>query len=187
MVQEVTGIRGTLVLVDFSRQLEVRGIRIIPNCCYEWTGVFTMRPQNSVDFSLNSRVLIRWSLVFFRWWRSPRALGRCVERGFVSGMRGYRPLWMRAVALSVTTGRRAVLGGCMSRTIRDVQRLTGCLVALSRFLSKSADRSFPFFQLLRNMKTWEWAAECQQAFDDLKAHLQQLPSISIPVPGETLK
>lgn len=82
---------------------------------------------------------------------------------------------------------QAVLDMQPPRTIRDVQRLTGCLVALSRFLSKSADRSFPFFQLLRNMKTWEWAAECQQAFDDLKAHLQQLPSISIPVPGETLK
>lgn len=136
MVQEVTGNRGTLVLVDFSRQLEVRGIRIIPNCCYEWTGVFTMRPQNSVDFSLNSRVLIRWSLVFFRWWRSPRALGRCVERGFVSGMRGYRPLWMRAVALSVTTGRRAVLGGtCGTRRGLVAVDLAFLAVASELFLA----------------------------------------------------
>lgn len=62
--------------------------------------------------------------------------------------------------------------------IRDVQRLTGCLVALSRFLSRSADRSFRFFQLLRNMKEFQWTPECQAAFEELKAHLSSFAGSS---------
>lgn len=63
---------------------------------------------------------------------------------------------------------QAIVDMAPPRTIKEVQRLTGCLAALSRFLSRSADRSFQFFQLLRNMKSFSWTAECQQAFDDLK-------------------
>lgn len=63
---------------------------------------------------------------------------------------------------------QAVLQMQPPRNIKDVQRLTGCLVALSRFLSRSADRAFPFFRLLKNMKAFQWTPECQQAFENLK-------------------
>jgi hypothetical protein len=33
--------------------------------------------------------------------------------------------------------------------IKDVQKLTGCLVTLSRFISRLAERALPFFKLLR--------------------------------------
>lgn len=81
---------------------------------------------------------------------------------------------------------QAIVDMAPPRTIKEVQRLTGCLAALSRFLSRSADRSFQFFQLLRNMKSFSWTAECQQAFDDLKAHLGQLLMLAVPKPWEVL-
>ncbi|GAA0143282.1 hypothetical protein LIER_35708 [Lithospermum erythrorhizon] len=34
---------------------------------------------------------------------------------------------------------------------KDVQKLTRCLAALNRFISKSSERKFPFFKNLRRM------------------------------------
>ena len=33
--------------------------------------------------------------------------------------------------------------------IKDVRRLTGCIAAMSRFISKSAERALPFFKILK--------------------------------------
>ena len=35
------------------------------------------------------------------------------------------------------------------RRIKDVRRLTGCVAAMSRFISKSAERPLPFFKILK--------------------------------------
>ena len=42
------------------------------------------------------------------------------------------------------------------RNPKEVQRLTGMTVALNRFISRSADRCRPFFQLLNKWKGFEW-------------------------------
>ncbi|XP_052210357.1 uncharacterized protein LOC127813436 [Diospyros lotus] len=42
-------------------------------------------------------------------------------------------------------------------SIKEVQRLTGRMAALGRFLSKSAERELPFLQTLRAGKKFEWA------------------------------
>jgi hypothetical protein len=34
-------------------------------------------------------------------------------------------------------------------TIKDVQKLTGCMAALNRFISRLGERGLPFFQLLK--------------------------------------
>ena len=34
------------------------------------------------------------------------------------------------------------------KQIKDVHRLTGCIAAMSRFISKSAERALPFFKIL---------------------------------------
>ncbi|KAL0458956.1 UNVERIFIED_CONTAM: hypothetical protein Slati_0522800 [Sesamum latifolium] len=41
--------------------------------------------------------------------------------------------------------------------LNEVQRLTGRIAALSRFISKSTEKSLPFFKTLRKAKTFEWA------------------------------
>ena len=35
------------------------------------------------------------------------------------------------------------------KTVKDVRRLTGCVAALSRFISKSVERALPFFKILK--------------------------------------
>ncbi|KAL0405810.1 UNVERIFIED_CONTAM: hypothetical protein Slati_3894900 [Sesamum latifolium] len=70
--------------------------------------------------------------------------------------------------------------------LNEAQRLTGRIAALSRFISKSAEKSLPFFKTLRKAKTFEWGTSCQLAFEELKAYLVRLPLLVKPSPGETL-
>src|SRR6266511_1801895 len=35
------------------------------------------------------------------------------------------------------------------KTVKDVRRLTRCVTALSKFISKSAERALPFFKILK--------------------------------------
>jgi len=48
--------------------------------------------------------------------------------------------------------------------IKDVQKLTGYLAALSRFISRLAERTLPFFKLLRKFGPFTWIEEAEQAF-----------------------
>ena len=47
---------------------------------------------------------------------------------------------------------------------KEVQKLTGMIAALNRFISWSADRCRPFFLLLHRWKGFEWTKECVVAF-----------------------
>ena len=51
---------------------------------------------------------------------------------------------------------KALIGMKSPARIKDVQSLTGRIVALSRFVSKSTDKCVPFFNLLRGGKKFEW-------------------------------
>ena len=42
------------------------------------------------------------------------------------------------------------------KRIKDVRRLTGCVAAMSRFISMSAERALPFFKILKNAGPMEW-------------------------------
>ncbi|KAL0415957.1 UNVERIFIED_CONTAM: hypothetical protein Slati_3427600 [Sesamum latifolium] len=71
-------------------------------------------------------------------------------------------------------------------SINEVQRLPGRIAALSRFISKSAEKGLPFFKTLRKVKNFEWTKECQQAFEDLKTYLAKLILLVKPIPGDIL-
>jgi hypothetical protein len=51
-----------------------------------------------------------------------------------------------------------------STRIKDVQKLTGCLTALSWFISGLAERALPFFKLLRKSRPFVWIEEAKEAF-----------------------
>jgi hypothetical protein len=70
--------------------------------------------------------------------------------------------------------------------IKDVQKLTGSLAALSRFISRLAERALPFFKLLRKFGPFSWTEEAEQAFQELKQHLVSLPILVAPEPREPL-
>ena len=49
-------------------------------------------------------------------------------------------------------------------TKKEVQKLTGRISALNRFISKLAERSLPFFRALRGGDKVEWGLEQSEAF-----------------------
>ncbi|GKV00924.1 hypothetical protein SLEP1_g13532 [Rubroshorea leprosula] len=81
------------------------------------------------------------------------------------------------------------------KSVKDVQRLTGRVAALHRFISKSADKCLPFFKIMRlaaqkdesgKQKKFEWNPECQDAFDELKSYLSSPPLLTKAKDGEIL-
>jgi hypothetical protein len=58
-----------------------------------------------------------------------------------------------------------------STTIKDVQKLTGCMAALNRFISRLGERGLPFFKLLKRQDKFQWTEEAERALQDLKTHL----------------
>jgi hypothetical protein len=70
--------------------------------------------------------------------------------------------------------------------IKDIQKLTGSLAALNRFISRLAERALSFFKILRKSGPFAWTEEAEQAFKELKQHLASLPILVAPEPGEPL-
>jgi len=72
------------------------------------------------------------------------------------------------------------------KSIRDVQKLTGRIAALNRFIPRSADRSLPFFKVLRSSQKFEWGEQQREAFNSLKEYLQNITKLTSPDPKEIL-
>ena len=72
------------------------------------------------------------------------------------------------------------------RNPKEVQKLTGMIAALNRFISRSADRCRPFFLLLHKWRGFEWTEECDVAFQQLKEYLARPPIMSSPEADEVL-
>jgi hypothetical protein len=64
--------------------------------------------------------------------------------------------------------------------IKDVQKLTGCMAALNRFISKLGERGLPFFKLLKNQEKFVWTPEADQALAQLKDFLSKPPVLTAP-------
>jgi single-stranded DNA-specific DHH superfamily exonuclease len=48
-------------------------------------------------------------------------------------------------------------------TIKDMQKLTGCMAALNRFISRLRERGLPFFKLLKHQDKFQWMEEAERA------------------------
>ena len=72
------------------------------------------------------------------------------------------------------------------KRIKDVHRLTGCVAAMSRFISRSAERALPFFKILKKAGPMEWTPEAEVALQDLKKYLSFTPILVAPKPQESL-
>lgn len=72
------------------------------------------------------------------------------------------------------------------RRVKDVRRLAGCVAALSRFISKSAERALPFFKILKKAGPMRWTPEAEAALQDLKKYLSSPPTLVAPRPQEPL-
>jgi hypothetical protein len=70
--------------------------------------------------------------------------------------------------------------------VKDIQKLTGCMTALSRFISWLGEKGLPFFKLLKAKEKFEWSEEPDTTFVELKQFLTSPPVLTAPKEGETL-
>ncbi|KAK1620215.1 hypothetical protein QYE76_025732 [Lolium multiflorum] len=75
---------------------------------------------------------------------------------------------------------KAVLDMEPPRNLQQVHQLAGRVVALGRFIAKLAEKALPFYQLMKKSEKFEWIAEAQDAFDDLKKVLSTSPVLVTP-------
>jgi hypothetical protein len=71
-------------------------------------------------------------------------------------------------------------------SVKDVQKLTGRVAALNRFIPRAAERSLPFFQVLRSSKNFQWSKTQRQAFQELKDYLSNMTMLCPPEPKSPL-
>jgi hypothetical protein len=70
--------------------------------------------------------------------------------------------------------------------IKDMQKLTGCMAALNRFISNLGEWGLPFFKLLKHQEKFVWTPEADQAFAQLKDFLPKPLVLMAPHKGEQL-
>jgi hypothetical protein len=72
------------------------------------------------------------------------------------------------------------------RDLKGVQRVLGCLPALSRFISRLGEKGLPLYHLLKKHERFSWTAKAQDALDKMKASLTRAPILTPPQDGEPL-
>ncbi|RVW16613.1 Transposon Tf2-8 polyprotein [Vitis vinifera] len=79
---------------------------------------------------------------------------------------------------------KAVIETPPPRSKKELQRLTGKLVALGRFIARFTDELRPFFLAIRKAGANGWTDSCQNAFENIKHCLMQPPILSSLIPKE---
>jgi hypothetical protein len=72
------------------------------------------------------------------------------------------------------------------RDLKGVQKVLGCLAALSRFISRLGEKGLPLYRFLKKHERFSWTAEAQDALDKLKASLTHALILTPPQDGEPL-
>jgi hypothetical protein len=70
--------------------------------------------------------------------------------------------------------------------VKDVQKFTGCMAALNRFISRLGEKELPFFKLLKKAGKFKWTDEANNAFEKLKAYLTTSPILTPPTKREDM-
>jgi hypothetical protein len=71
-------------------------------------------------------------------------------------------------------------------TKKGAQRLAGRLSSLNRFISGTAERNLPFFEILKSDEVFQWGPAQQRAFKELKQYLIDLTTLTPSLPGAPL-
>ncbi|RVW60677.1 Retrovirus-related Pol polyprotein from transposon 17.6 [Vitis vinifera] len=81
---------------------------------------------------------------------------------------------------------KAVMETPPPRSKKELQRLTGKLVALGLFIARFTDELRSFFLAIRKARANGWTDSCQNAFEKIKHCLTKPPILSSPIPKEKL-
>jgi hypothetical protein len=72
------------------------------------------------------------------------------------------------------------------KNLKGVQRVTGCLAALNRFIARLGERSLPLYKLMKKSDHFTWTPEAQEALDSLKNMLKSPLILTFPTPEEPM-
>ena len=64
--------------------------------------------------------------------------------------------------------------------LKHIQKLAGCVAALSRFISRVGEKALPLYRLLKQTKTFKWTDEAAAALEDMKVLLTTNPILAAP-------
>ncbi|GJY51082.1 reverse transcriptase domain-containing protein [Tanacetum coccineum] len=84
---------------------------------------------------------------------------------------------------------KAVVNMPSPSNLKQMQRLSGKLAALNRFLSKEAEKALPCLETLKkctNKKDFHWTTEAEEAFQKMKKLIMELPTLTAPKTEEEL-
>ena len=70
--------------------------------------------------------------------------------------------------------------------LRDVQKFTGCLASLNRFISRLGEKALPLYRLMKKSTHVEWNDQADQAFHELKKTLTMPPVLAAPTEKEPM-
>jgi hypothetical protein len=97
--------------------------------------------------------------------------------GYIVSQRGIEPNTEKVAALDQ-------MGPI--RDLKEVQKVLGCLAALSHFISRLGEKGLPLYRLLKKHERFSWTVEAQEALDNLKATLAHAPILTPPQGVESL-
>jgi hypothetical protein len=72
------------------------------------------------------------------------------------------------------------------KNVKDIQKLTGCMAALSRFISRLGEKGLAFFKLLKASEKFVWSEEADDAFTHLKEFLNSPLVLTAPQKDDVL-
>ncbi|KAJ9547133.1 hypothetical protein OSB04_019676 [Centaurea solstitialis] len=82
---------------------------------------------------------------------------------------------------------KAILDIQSPRNVKEVQKLTGRVAALNRFISRSSDKCHLFYNVLRKNKGFDWTEAHEEALQSLKKYMSNPPLLTKPIEGESLQ
>src|SRR4051812_22507220 len=72
------------------------------------------------------------------------------------------------------------------KNLKEVQKFTGCLASLSRFLSRLGEKAIPLYQLMKKTEKFAWNLQANEAFKELKRMLSTAPILATPMEKEPM-
>jgi hypothetical protein len=70
------------------------------------------------------------------------------------------------------------------RDLKGVQKVLGCLAALSHFISRLCEKGLSLYRLLKKHERFSWTVEAQETLDKLKVTLSHAPILTPPQGSE---
>jgi hypothetical protein len=75
---------------------------------------------------------------------------------------------------------KAILDISRPNDLKDVQRLMGCVAAVSRFISRLGENTLPLYKMMKKSDEFVWTDKADAALKDLKRVLSTAPVLAAP-------